>query len=437
MQRLFRLSAILAAMLLALAACSNNGGGGNTTGSASGGASQDPTAVCNADQFKCVTIASGDSIKIASALTISGDTAFLGNDSNLGIQVALDDISDTLMGHKVELVKQDAGCSNAQDGQTAAQAIVADPSIVAVIGTSCSRTAVPAMPVLKAQGYLMISPSNTAPSLTDPSSPDFGGDFYMRTAYNDKVQGAAVAKFACEQLHVKTAATIHDGSPYAKQLQQVFVDEFKKQCNGQITDQEAIQVKNTQFNSVLTTIGAKKPEFLFYPIFDPEGPLITKQSQDVPGLKDTILAGADGIKDQGFIDAAGQLAAQKKMYFSGPDLNFGDKYTKDFLPKYYKLAGQNSTLAPYHAHAYDAANVIFKAIEAVALKGSDGTLYIPRTALRDWARGLKDYPGLTGTLSCDPNGDCGATDVSVAQLKPDSSSGKLTFQQVWTTRSAS
>jgi branched-chain amino acid transport system substrate-binding protein len=433
MQRLFRLSAILAAMLLALAACSSNGGG--NAGSASAGASKDPTAVCNADKFGCAQVAKDDKLKIASALTISGDTAFLGNDSNLGIQVAIDD-KKTVLGHQIELVKQDAGCANAQDGQTAAQAIVGDSSIVAVIGTSCSRTAVPAMPVLAAQGFLMISPSNTAPSLTDPASKDFGGPFYMRTAYNDKVQGAAVAKFACEELKVKSAATIHDGSPYAKQLQQVFADQFKSQCNGKITAQEAIQVKDTDFHSVLTTIAAGKPEFLFFPIFDPEGPLITKQSQDIPGLANTILAGADGVKDQGFIDAAGQLAAQKKMYFSGPDLSFGDKYTKDFLPKYYALAGQNSTLAPYQAHAYDAANVIFKAVEAVGIQGSDGTLYIPRTALKDWARTIKDYPGLTGNLTCDPNGDCGATDVSIAQLKPDTS-GKLTFQQVWTTRSTS
>ena len=111
---------------------------------------------------------------------------------------------------------------------------MADPSIVAVIGTSCSRTAVPAMPVLAEAGYTMISPSNTAPSLTDPDNADYGGQFYARTAYNDKVQGAAVAKFACEELQVTTAATIHDGSPYAEQLQQVFADEFAAQCDGTI-----------------------------------------------------------------------------------------------------------------------------------------------------------------------------------------------------------
>jgi branched-chain amino acid transport system substrate-binding protein len=432
MQKLFRLSAILAGLLLILGACSSGNGGASAGSSAA--ASLDAKATCEADTAGCVAIAPGDKLKIASALTISGDTAFLGNDSNFGIQVAIAD-HGKVKGHDVELVKQDAGCGNAADGQTAAQAIVADSQIVAVIGTSCSRTAVPAMPVLSAAGYLMISPSNTAPSLTDPNSSDAGGPFYMRTAYNDKVQGAAVAKFACEQLKVKTAATIHDGSPYAQQLQAVFAEQFKKQCNGTITDQTAINVGDKDFHSVLTTIGAKKPDFLFFPIFDPEGPLIVNQAKDIPGLANTILAGADGVKDQGFIDAAGTLAAQKGMYFSGPDLNFGDKYTKDFLPKYYALAGQQSTLAPYQAHAYDAAQIIMKGVEAVGLEGSDGTLYVPREALRAWARGLKDYPGLTGTLTCDPNGDCGATDVSVAQLKKGAD-GKLIFQEVWTTRSS-
>src|SRR5437762_8073580 len=291
------------------------------------------------------------------------------------------------------------------------------------------------MPVLAAQGYLMISPSNTAPSLTDPSSKDFGGPFYMRTAYNDKVQGAAVAKFACEVLKVKTAATIHDGSPYAQQLQQVFADQFKSQCGGKITAQEAIHVGDKQFGPVLTTIGAAQPEALFFPIFDPEAPLIVQQAQSVDGLKNTKMISADGAKDDTFIKSAGKLAQSLGMYFSGPDLNFGDTYTGKSLPEYQEFAGKDPT-SVYHAHAYDAANIIFDAIEHVSLTDSSGNLFIPRTALKDYARGVKDFKGLTGTLTCDPNGDCGATFVSIAQLKPDSS-GKLAFSQVYTTRSGS
>lgn len=433
MQRLFRPSAALSALLLILAACSSNAG---TSGAPSGSAvgSNDPTAVCAADKFGCVKVAPGDKIEIATALTITGSTSSLGLDSVTGVQVAIKDRGQ-VDGHDIDLKSTDAGCSNAQDGQTDAQSLVADPQIVAVIGTSCSRTAVPAMPVLAAQGYLMISPSNTAPSRTNPSSPDFGGPFYMRTAYNDKVQGAAVAKFACEQLHAKTAATIHDGSPYAQQLQQVFADDFKSECGGKVTAQEAIHIGDKDFHPVLTTIGAGKPDVLFFPIFDPEAPLIVQQSQDIDGLANTKLISADGAKDDTFISSAGPLAQRLGMYFSGPDLNFGSTYTDKFLPEYKQIAGKDPT-SVYHAHAYDAANIIFDAIQAVGLTDSAGNLYIPRTALNTYAHSIKDYKGLTGTLTCDPNGDCGATFVSIAQLKPDAS-GKLSFQQVFTTRSGS
>ena len=433
MQKFTRWSAILVVLVLVLAACSNNTGSSESAGESAGESQpagsqgEDPTAVCDADAKGCVEVADGDPIRIARALSITGDTASLGNDSHFGIEIAISDRGE-VAGHEVELVKEDAGCGDAATGQTAAQAIVADPSIAAVIGTSCSRTAVPAMPVLEEAGLVMISPSNTAPSLTDPESEDYGGEFYFRTAYNDKVQGAAVAKFACEELNVTTAATIHDGSPYAEQLQQVFVDEFAAQCDGQTTAQEAINVGDTEFRNLLETIAADSPELLYFPIFDPEGPLITQQAQDVPGLADTILMGSDGIKDQGFLDTAGDIAEEIGMYFSGPDLNFGDTYENDFLPKYRELSGAEGPLAPYHAHGYDAANIIFDAIEDVSIQGDDGTLYIPKDALREYIAGLTDFPGLTGTLSCDENGDCGSEFVSVAQIVDGA------FSEVYTTR---
>ena len=432
MQKFMRLSAILVVLMLALAACSSDGGGASEEPSGSEPAAseptaQDPTAVCDADAVGCVEVADGDPIRIASALTITGDTAFLGNDSQYGIEIAIQDRPE-VAGHEVELVKEDAGCSDAATGQTAAQAIVADPSIVSVIGTSCSRTAVPAMPVLAEAGLVMISPSNTAPSLTDPESEDFGGPFYFRTAYNDQVQGAAVAKFACEELGVSTAATIHDGSPYAEQLQQVFVDQFAEQCDGTTTAQEAINVGDTEFRNLLESIAADSPELLYFPIFDPEGPLITQQAQDVTGLADTILMGSDGIKDQGFLDTAGDVAEAVGMYFSGPDLNFGGAYESDFLPAYIELSGAEGPLAPYHAHAYDAANIIFDAIESVAITGEDGTLFIPKDALREYVANLTDFPGLTGNLTCNENGDCGSEFVSVAQVVDGA------FSEVYTTR---
>ncbi len=67
---------------------------------------------------------------------------------------------------------------------------------------------------------------------------------------------------------------------------------------------------------------------------------------------------------------------------------------------------------------------------------ADGNLFIPRDAVRLYVHNLKDYPGLTGTLTCDANGDCGSKFVSIAQLKPGAD-GKLAFESIFSTRPAS
>jgi branched-chain amino acid transport system substrate-binding protein len=434
MRNLLRLSAVLTAMLIALAACtaeSSESAGPSGSQAAESQGAVDAAAICAADEFGCVEIPDGDPIRLASANTFSGGALFLGLDVEYGVEVAINDRAQ-IKGHDVEVVRQDAGCGDAASGQTAAQAIVADDTIAGVIGTTCSRTAVPAMPVLAEKGLTMISASNTAPSLTDPDQADFGGSFYFRTAYNDLVQGAAVAKYACEELDPtpQTAATIHDGSPYAQQLQQVFQDEFKSQCGGTITSADAIAVGDAAFQGLLTTICANHPDLLFYPVFDPEGGTLTQQTQEVSGCEDTILFGADGIKDAGFITQAGALAAELGMYFSGPDLNFGTAYEEDFLPKYRALSGTADVLAPYAAHGFDAANILMDAITEVSVEDADGTLWIPRDAVRAYVAALTDYPGLTGTLTCNEFGDCGSPYVSVATLQGD----PLTYTSVWTTR---
>ena len=433
MRKILRWSAVSTAMLLVLAACTPAGSGSPSEAAASASAAADPAAACDALENGCFEVAAGEPLTVASALSITGDTAFLGNDSNFGIQVAQEERGQVL-GRDVEVVHEDAGCGDAATGQTAAQSILGNPAILGVIGTTCSRTGVTAMQVLGPAHVVMISPSNTAPGLTNPDHEQYGGEYYFRTAYNDKVQGAAVAKYACEVLKVKTAATIHDGSPYAEQLQQVFADQFASQCSGTVTSQNAMAVGDTDFHPLLTSIAAETPDMIFMPIFDPEGPLIVNQSRDIAALADTIFFGADGVKDAGFIAAAGGVAEQIGMYFSGPDLNFGTRYTDDFLPKLLELEGTTQPQAPYHAHGYDAYNILLDAIVAGHVgDGADGTSFFSRDGIREYIAGLKDYDGLTGKLTCggeghDP-GDCGSSEVSIAQLVDG------VYTEVYTTRS--
>jgi branched-chain amino acid transport system substrate-binding protein len=388
---------------------------------ACGGTAAEPD-VCASDEFGCVVIADGEPISIGSLLVTTGANSSLGLDSQYGVELALDYYGDqafdgtntVIAGHTVELSPEDDGCS-AEGGTAGANRLAADAQIVAVVGTSCSSAALDvADQIFSDKGISIVSPSNTGPALTDPAKHK---PFYLRTAHNDSIQGAAVANFAFNELGVTTAATIHDGSPYAEGLQGVFAEVFQS-LGGTITTQEAVQVGQTDFNPVLTAIAASEPEFLYYPIFVAEGGLITQQARETPGLEATLFAGSDGMFTPDWIEAAGAENAEG-VYISGPDLSAlsGDMefYTNTFIPAYTERNGAPQSV--FHAHAWDATNMILAAIEEVGID-QDGTFYIPRTALKDALYATSDFPGITGTLSCNENGDCQpSATIAVVQVE--------------------
>ena len=413
MQKYMRWSAILVALVFVLAACQTDGGAGETDAPTNGTGGE---FECE-DEVGCVTYEPGEPIRIGSALVISGPDASLGLDSQYGVQVAIE-LRGEIEGHEIELDAQDDGC-NAEGGTAAARTLTSDPSIVAVIGTSCSSAGVPAAQITSDAGVVMISPSNTAPSLT---APDTHQPFYLRTAHNDTVQGEAMAQFVCDELGLSTAATIHDGSPYAEQLQQVFQDQFGEICGGTITGTEAVEPTQTDFNSVLTSLAAGEPEFLYYPIFTAAGALVTQQAREI--MPDTTLAGADGMFSDAFLEAAGDAA--NGMYLSGPDLEFGGSfYESDFLPAYSDVSGEDAPISVFHAHAYDATTMLFDAIEEVAVVEDDGTIHIGRQDLRDALFATSGFDGITGTLTCNETGDCADPAISVSQVVDGS------FERIW------
>jgi branched-chain amino acid transport system substrate-binding protein len=360
-----------------------------------------------------VKIKADEPIHVASWMVIAGPDASLGTDTRRGVEIAAADKGGKLLGHPIKLTFQDTGC-NAEGGQAAATKLAADPTILAAIGSNCSSEAKPGAPILWKAGIATVSPSNTAPYLTDPKrGTEYDG--YLRTCHNDKIQGAVAAEFAWKQLKIKRAATIHDGSVYAEQLQAVFAETFKK-LGGTITAQEAVSPTDTDMRPVLTKIATGKPEFIYFPIFIASGGHITRQVKEVKGLEKADLMGADGIFSPDFYKAAGEAAIG--MYHSSPDFSaFAGGY-KSFLDKHQKKYGEKP-IAPFHAMAYDGAMIIFAAIEKVAVKGSDGSLTIDRGKLRDALYATKGYKGLTGTISCDNFGDCADPKIGVYKTTAD------------------
>jgi branched-chain amino acid transport system substrate-binding protein len=369
------------------------------------------------DPIAVVTIPPGDPIQIAFWGVLTGSDATLGEDSKRGVELAIDDRGGKLLGRDIRLLTEDAGC-NAEGGTTAATKLSVNTQLVALVGSSCSSEAAAGVPILTQAGMVTVSPSNTRPAFTDPKQRGPGGalekDFagYLRTAHSDSVQGAVAAQFIYNELGLRRAATIHDGSPYAEALQGVFADTFR-QLGGTITSQEAISPNDTDMRPVLSKIAADKVEMIYYPIFIAAGGQITAQAREITGLENAVLMGADGMFSPEFVTAAG--AAAEGVYLSSPDFTaFTGKYN-DFLAKHRAKYG-GEPLSIFHAHAYDAANIIFNAIEKVAVTGPDGTIYIGRQALRDALYATKDYDGIIGRLSCNQYGDCSAPVIAVYKV---------------------
>jgi branched-chain amino acid transport system substrate-binding protein len=120
------------------------------------------------------------------------------------------------------------------------------------------------------------------------------------------------------------------------------------------------------------------------------------------------------------------------LYFNGPAPPEGPAYDA-FVAQYEARYGQLPIETPYHAQTYDAANLLLHAVEAVAVQEEDGTLHIGRQALRDTLYATAGYQGLTGSLTCDEYGDCGAIRLQIARLDdPGAGMEGLKANVIWT-----
>jgi branched-chain amino acid transport system substrate-binding protein len=363
------------------------------------------------DPIGVVRVPKGQPLVLGSYWILSGADAALGLDQKRAVEIAIADLGGTLLGHPIELVTEDSQC-NADGGQAAATKLAANKQIVLVLGPSCSSEATPGAPILWKAGIPSVGTSPSAPSLTDPKRPE-GFRGLVRVIYNDKWQGAADAKWAYEVAGHRTAAMIHDGTPYGIELTAVFAEHFRK-LGGRITSEETVAPTGTDMRPVLTRIATGRPAMIYYPIFIAAAAHVTQQAQGVSGLEKSMLVGSSALLDANFLTAAGDAAVG--LRFTSPDIS-PDAFSKGypaFVKKYRDRFGE-APIQGYHAFAYDAAVIALKAITKVAKRDAQGNTYIGRNALRDVLFATRAHPGLTGTLTCDPHGDCGVFKPAVYQ----------------------
>jgi branched-chain amino acid transport system substrate-binding protein len=329
-------------------------------------------------------------IKVATQSPLSGGQAALGEGIKLGAQLALDQLKGSVekLGFKVELVpyddqaKPDVGVANAKN-------ILADKSILLVVGHLNSGVAIPSSEVYKDDKLAMVSPANTNPVVTDRNLANVS-----RVCGRDDVQGVVGAEFA-KGLKVKTAYVIHDKTTYGQGVAEFFRDHAKK-IGIEVIGFEGTEEKSN-FDPIITPIKAKNPDLIYFGgIYDQAAPLF-KQARE-KGVKSKFL-GPDGMDSSDLTKIGGKaVVGMNYTTVAGPVAVYpkAKKYAADFKEKFKKDP------EPFSAQAYDSAAMGLKALEA-AIKAAGGKMPT-RAAVSAEVRKLK-YAGLTGTIEFDEKGD--------------------------------
>jgi branched-chain amino acid transport system substrate-binding protein len=328
-------------------------------------------------------------IKIATQSPLSGGQAALGEGIKLGAQLAVEKFKGNLekAGFKVELVpfddqaKPDVGVANARN-------IIADKDILAVVGHLNSGVAIPSSEVYKEVNLAMISPANTAPTVTDRGYPNVS-----RVCGRDDVQGVVGSEFASGTMKVKSVYIVHDKTTYGQGVAEFFRDDAKKKGLN-VAGFDGTEEKSN-FDAILTPIKAKNPDLIYFGgIYDQGAPFFKQASER--GLKSKFM-GPDGMDSSDLTKIAGK-AVVGMHYTSAAGPASALTGAKAFVEEFKKKFGKNPE--PYAAEAYDSTAIVIKALEAATKGGKMPSREDVSTAIRK-----VKHAGITGEIEFDSKGD--------------------------------
>jgi branched-chain amino acid transport system substrate-binding protein len=325
-------------------------------------------------------------VKIGSASPLSGPGAHQGKDIQNGAQLAIDDLNAkgiTIAGKKIKWVLQaeDDG-SDPKMGTAVAQKLVDG-------GHLNSGTTVPASKIYNSAGIPQISPAATTPIYTHQ-----GFKTAFRVVANDSLVGRVLAAYSIDTLKATRIAVIDDRTAFGQGLADQFVKDVKAKGGAQVVSRLFTNDHATDFNAILTQIRGQKPDVIFYGGMDAVAGPMLKQMKAL-GITAKMVSG-DGICSEKLPQLAGEALADDKVVCvvaGGVDAPqeaqlaaFSERYRKRY----------NMVLQTYAPYAYDATMVLAGAMQQAG--STDPARFLPALAR------IK-YPGITGAIAFDANGD--------------------------------
>jgi branched-chain amino acid transport system substrate-binding protein len=362
-------------------------------------------AACGGDDpgFDAVEIAAGEPIVIGVSTMLEGDLASTGEALRDAAMLAGEGV--TIAGHEVEFVAADDGCTS-DGGSAAAEDLVAVDDLVAVVGPSCSDAVLGSQPVFESAGITHISQLSTNIATTDPEDRD-PYETFLRTAFNDEIQGEQQAAFAEQELGAGTAFIVYEAFRYGGAA-----ETFRTAFTGELVGDVGFQ-DEADFPDIVSQINEAGPDLVYFSGFYPTGIPFVQALRD-GGYTGPVLAG-DAMYDQAMIDGLGELAEQE-LYVTLPSPPLQGPEFEEFRSRYESAYGADPTTTPFSAESFDAARAIILGLQADGVvEEADGGIEVDLAELNDAIHEIS-FDGASGPVRFDDKGDrvaAGLTPVTV------------------------
>ncbi|PIE57657.1 MAG: branched chain amino acid ABC transporter substrate-binding protein [Desulfobulbus propionicus] len=308
------------------------------------------------------TVASAtDTILIGVPGAHSGDLASYGLPTVKAAELVVNDINEHggLNGMQVKVLAEDDVCKPEIATNTATKLV--SEGVHVILGHVCSGATKAALPIYKDANIIVMSPSATTPDLTQ------SGDYpnFYRTIASDDLQAKTLVDFATNTLHAGKIAIIHDKGDYGKGLAEFAKGFVEKAGKAKVVLFEGVTPGAVDYSAVVQKIKRSKADAVIYGGYHPEASKIVGQMRK-KRLK-TAFLGPDGVKDDTFINVAGQVA--EGVYATGPADVSSNPITKKFRDKF--IAQEGTDPGAFFDNAVTAALALTTAIERAGSTDSE------------------------------------------------------------------
>lgn len=342
-----------AAMMMAMVACgntsTNNSSNGNNTGDTTG----DSDVV---------------TIKIGGIGPLTGGNAVYGVATQLGAQVAVDEINALDSNIKFEYDFQDD--TGVAETAVSAYNTLKDWDVDIIYGCTTTGPCVTVAAETNADRYFQLTPSASSTDVTA------GKDNVFQMCFTDPNQGVTAADYISEhQLGTKIGIIYNNGDAYSTGIAEAFIAHAAEIGLEVVATETFPSDTNTDYNVQLNACKDAGADLVFLPIYYTPASLILAQANAM-GYAPTFFGadGMDGILTMEGFDAS---LAEGLMLMTPFNADATDDATVNFVESYKKLSG-DVTPNQFAADGYDCIYAIYAALQTI-----DGLADMDHEALCD------------------------------------------------------